>query len=825
MLIITPVKILTSIFRQIGTASDAQKLTMHNILDTRSSDIVDIAYGDAKWNVAKDTARALLLEILSADIEKTKKTIISLSRCHRGLKAGESFENLPPFSIRLLLWRMFYASIKETRDTTAILDLIRITSEAAQVDLLKPSVFTACKSPTFFKLVDDVNLALRTIQDGMLTAISSFAECCISTNWLDVLSSPGAGRCVTLLILSPISDFHMAGVTLVSLAFDVDGRMECFKVLLENLPDQTLDGMFGFLRVFQEYVVTLVEACSLSTTLVRCFGDVLDVLCLSPGGLLHNPLFLRPEDKSGPAARLPEFWKLLTRSLSRIYNRCPLWAEYIDVPDMVIWMRDALILARDALKQWRVLEAASNAYAGAPVKSTSDKISPLGRKMVDSLQEFLTELARWLRLTDEELLHQAFSLLQSLLETMKAVDTKPSEAALKKLLKYVERTRLDKDTSQSSSRLDKGRLLQLSEALAYFMDDEVEIVDVEPISKASNTVAPRVDNPQTKTSQHTITSGTKSVAIYPQSRVRTGTSATGPRLGTSDFVPSSRRFVLTPTTSTSKALDVPVSHSKAKNEALNRAPESEESDTSDSDSEDTSGGTSLASLGKFVKSPRKPMSKPKRVERRRVIALDIPSVTNGLQDRLMVMRNRQVRNTALRLRPDISGLHKVILSWDYNFDGPGRPGENGLLSHVPDRFDSYEHYFRVFQPLLLSECWSQLRQAKDEVRESYQCQVNGRQFTDDWLDIDITITESVKKGWYLAETDIVLLHQLGHKKCIMAKVKTYKTLPTGILSTVRCYTRAGLGDPGLQITTFWQINKVFRCVSICFRISSKLMFL
>lgn len=819
MLTIPPVKILTSIFRQIGTASDAQKLTMHNILDTRSSDIVDIAYGDAKWNVAKDTARALLLEILSADIEKTKKTIISLSRCHRELKVGESFENLPPFSIRLLLWRMFYASVKETRDTTAILDLIRITSEAAQVDFLKPSVFTTCKSPTFFKLVDDVNLALRTIQNGMLTAMSSFAERYISTNWLDVLSSPGAGRCVTLLILSPISDFHMAGVTLVSLAFDVDGRMECFKALLENLPDQTLDGMFGFLRVFQEYVVSLVEACSLSTTLVRCFGDVLDVLCLSPGGLLHNPLFLRPGDKSGPAARLPEFWKLLTRSLSRIYNRCPLWAEYIDVPDMVIWMRDALILARDALKQWRVLEAASNAYAGAPVKSTSDKISPLGRKMVDSLQEFLTELARWLRLTDEELLHQAFSLLQSLLETMKAVDTKPSEVALKKLLKYVERTRLDKDISQSSSRLDKGRLLQLSEALTYFVDEDFEIVDVELISKASNT-ASRVENPQTKTSQHTITSGTKSVAIYPQSRVCTRTSTTGLRSRTSDSVPSSRRFVLTPTTSTSKTLDVPVSHSQAKNEALNRAPESEESDTSDSDSEDISGGTGLASLGKFVKSPRKPMSKPKPVERRRVIALDIPSVT---KDRLMFTRNRQVRNTALRLRPDISGLHKIILSWDYNFDGPGRPGENGPLLHVPDRFDSYEHYFRVFQPLLLSECWSQLRQAKEDVRESYQCRVDGRQFADDWLDIDLTITESVKKGWYLAETDIVLFHQPGLKKCIMAKVKTYKTLPTGILSTVRCYTRAGLGDPGLQITTFWQISKVFRCVSICFRISSKLM--
>lgn len=822
---IPPFQILTNVFKQIGTAPDAQKSTMRSILDSHSCDIVDIAYGgnrtNANWNVAKDTARALLLEILSADIEMTKKTIISLCRCKGELKMGNSFGNPPAFSIRFHLWKMFYTSMKETQDTTAILDLIRIISEAALMDFLKPSVFKTCESPTVLKLVEDVNLALHTFRNGMLAAISSFADCCVSTNWLDILNSPGAGRCITLLILSPVSDFHMAGLTLVCLAFDVDGRMECFRALLENLPDQTFDGMFGFLRLFQEYVVSLMEACSLSTTLVRCFADILDVLCLNPDGLLYNPLFLRPEDKSGPAARLPEFWKLLTRSLSRIYNRCPLWAEYIDAPDMVIWMRDALILARDALKQWRVLESASNAYMGAPVKSTLDKISPLGKKMVESLQEFLIELARWLRLTDEELLHQAFSLLQSLLDTMKAIDTKPSEAALKKLLKFVERTRSGKDTSHSTSRLDKGRLLQLSEALTYFTDEEVEIVTVESVSKVSNTLqkASRVEIPQAKPSQQTT--AVTNPSSHHSSTVCARASTTGQhqlQLRTSDSFPSLQRSALS--ASTLKTLETPVSQSIAKNEALNQTLESEESDTSDSDSDDTTRGTGLVSLGRFVKSPRKPISKPRPVERRRVIALDIPSVASGSQERLMFMRKRQVRNTALRLRPDISGLHKIILSWDYNYDGPNVPGEHRPLSHVPDMFDNYEHYLRVFQPLLLSECWSQLRQAKEEVRDSYQCRVDDRQFTDDWLDVDVTITETVKKGWYLTETDIVLLHQLGYKRCIMAKVKTYKNLSTGILLTIRCYTRAGLGDPGLQMKTIWQLSKVFRCVNKCFLIRS-----
>ncbi|TFY78112.1 hypothetical protein EWM64_g5901 [Hericium alpestre] len=55
-------------------------------------------------------------------------------------------------------------------------------------------------------------------------------------------------------------------------------------------------------------------------------------------------------------------------------------------------------------------------------------------------------------------------------------------------------------------------------------------------------------------------------------------------------------------------------------------------------------------------------------------------------------------------------------------------------------------------------------QSKEEKRDAYGCKIVSRQFIDDWMDLDITITESLKK--------------------------------------------VGSGDPGLQINTTWQISKV-----------------
>jgi senataxin len=772
-------------------------------------------------------------EVLVADIQEVTRIIKSLCFALARIKQGATPDALPTLTIRTQMWKKLY-STSSTQDTTAIANIICIVAKAAHMDSVRLSVFSQqWKLPEGDQLLDKVNQSLHTIQSGFLALISTFSDYGVSTSALDVLRRIGAGKAVIMLLLSPIEDFQTAARTLIGLAFDVDGRMDCFRALLENLPVEALDGIFEFLVTFERHAATLPEACSLSQTLVRCFTDIVEVLCTSPDGLLQSSIFLRSNDDQGPAARMPQLWKLMTKALSTIYKRTPMWAPYFDTPDMVVWMRDALILARDMLSHWRVIENAANTFTKASAKpATPGKVSRIGQEMIGTLQEFLPELVRWLRLTDEELLHQSFALLQSLLDLMKNVHVRPSETGLSKLRKHVEGAMTQSKIREDRTRLDSGRLAKLAHVLAYFdEEDEVEIVShvipSQPLVKEEKIKSVKESRPyiQGKAQTSKITGHFPKASlpyVLLPSSAKTFSEHDRKTLESQAAIPSFRPSTsTTPATSAGSSKTISQnqrsrSKNEPKNEAAGRSAVSESSDSSESntDEENLAPAFSLSSLGRISKSPRNSTQKTKQVERRQIKTLDIPIWSNPMQDR--ILRQKRERNAALRLRPDISDLHRVILSWDYNHVGPEPSGGKIQLTHVPDRFESYEHYFRVFQPLLLMECWAQLVQSKEEKQDYYPCKVESRLFSDDWLDIDLSISESVRRDWYLAETDIVLLRQLNPPKCTMAKVKSYKALSSGIQFTIRCYTKGGPGDPGLQVTTLWQIGKVFRYIHSLF---------
>ncbi|KDR82678.1 hypothetical protein GALMADRAFT_220668 [Galerina marginata CBS 339.88] len=803
---------------------DSSQITMVlNIVETYFSTMLRLAHSkshsDPEWKVAREFAQKLIEEILSADIGFLKMAIDTLCRILGQTKAKKRKDALPTFSFRTQMWKTLYTPIQTPDAITAVVCTV---SKIAHIDILKPAVFA---SQWDFSegdhILEEINKAIGVFQNGFSASISSFAEYSVSSHAVDILRRGGVGKGVTLLLLSPIQDFQTAGKILAGLAFDVDGRMECFRAMLENYPNEALDGVLEFLANFRAYAPTIPEASSLSAMLVRCFADILEVLCASSNGLLHNPKFLRPNDQAGPSSRMPAFWTSLTKALAIIYNRASMWAAHIDTPDMVLWMRDALILARDVLKQWTVIENASNACASSSSKpATPGKVSSIGMRMIGDLQVFLPELIKWLRLTDEELLHQSFSLLQSLFDLMKETHIRPSDIALEKLNKYVEGAKnTDKSTREQKTRLDRGRLLQLSEVLAHFQEDDNEIVIVSHTVPHKQPVLERPRPPPKSEAElrryiqgkaHPVKSATRPDATLPFTSTRPSgskffTNNDQRKLDSAIAMPSFRKSgTITSSVGTSKTLPDPrrpVIKVEPKNEALDRpAQSSDDSESSSSESDDP--GTEA-----FRKSP-KPSSprKPKQVERRQIKTLDIPIQSNPVQDRLM--RNKRTHYNALRLRPDISSLHRIILSWDYNHNSSVPPGKPIDSKSVPGQFDNYDQYFRVFQPLLLMECWAQLQHSKEEAQESYQCKVDSRQYVDDWLDVDISISESVRKEWYLAETDIILLRHPGREKCLMGKVKSYKAAPTGIQATIRCYVQTGTGDPGLQITTLWQVNKV-----------------
>ena len=696
--------------------------------------------------------------------------------------------------VREHMWTKAYESL-QTNDANGAISLLDMIARYSHLDVLNPRAYKPIFAKPSAKVAfDSINRSLQVTRQGFVETISKFANYNQPSFLRDILHRPDVSRNVMTLMFSPIDDIQTAAKTIVGQAFDVDGRLDCFRALLLNEPGPSLSAIFGFLETFIRHAPQVTEACSLSKSLVQCLTDIIEVLCSRLDGLLHSDKFLRAEDPQGPAAQLPQLWTLMTQSITVIFKRTPLWADYFQIPDMTVWMRDALIFGRDMLAQWRVMESA--AVASTEGESTSRsrkpfKLSRVGKRMMNDLQPVLPELARWLRLSDEELLHQSFALIETVLDRFRKTGVPPSEAGLAKLNKHVEDAR--KTTNGAPrTRLDSTRIAKLEDALATFEsdDDDVEIVSVTTTDSRASAAARKETKPARKEVQTTLKS------LAPQKPAK-ASSTNQPKVEAPTF-PAFQRAQATVISGPSYPLSV-----------HNDVPRTTQAvDTSSSGSEsdaDVGGAKGLAALAKFQKIPK--VAKP--AERRQIRILDVTNqAKNATIERLH--RRDDARRRAMRLKPDISGLHRALLSWDYDHEGPEPPtqGIKPKLLHVPDRFTDHHQYLDVFEPLLLLECWAQIVQSKEENQPSYDFKICSKQYTDDFVDLEAATSEALQKDWRLSETDVILLRHPSGKKSLPAKTLSYKTTPTGAQMTIRCFISHG-ADPGLQINSIWCVKKVF----------------
>ncbi|KAF9013411.1 SEN1 N terminal-domain-containing protein [Cyathus striatus] len=671
-----------------------------------------------------------------------------------------------PIFIRNQMWK--------NDDSEALSSVIQLVREETFKKLLEES------NPgggyvTGQDAVDDINSALKTVRSGFLAVVSRFVDSNTSSTCLNMLQHPDVAKSVMILLVSPVEELQAGSRALVGMAFDVDARLDFFRALLENVPDAALDGIVQVLTSYLSYATYMPEACSLSQSLVLCLTDIIEVLCSGPNGLLYSAQFLRSSTSNGSAFRLPELWKLMTRSLSVIFKRSANWAVFFENVEMTAWLRDALIFGRDMLAQRRVIETAADSCHVVASGEKPGKLSTVGREMVEHLQGVLYELHSWLRLTDEELLHQSFALLESLLELFRDTRIPPKSETLKKFRKFVNAAR-----DKGKTRLDFSRILRLDSALSPFTarDDNIQQLpelDVSTRTKTDVSKDKSVPISRNHTTNGIVLDQVPGRNIQPISRYSKPTIGNDQRH--LDLTVSTLPFRRTAGAKPSATGAEKPKRISPRNESFaQKAIEISSSSDSDSDEEPTEGG--LAALTKLEKS----VTVKKHEPRRQIKTIDIPVQSNAM--RMRIDNREERRRDMARMKPNISGLHRAILSWNYNHDGPMPPDSNIQLFPVPDTLKDYNQYFKVLEPLLLVECWAQLLQAKEERTESYQCKISSRQYSDIWIDLDVSILDSVPRDWYLTETDVILLRHGDNKKWSNA-------------------------DPGLQINSLWRLSKVF----------------
>jgi len=752
------------------------------------------------------------------DGQDVSTTIIQLSRAlsHRDVEITAP-------DVRKQSWSKIFSSILPN-DPHATSTIISVAARFSHLHPLTENAFAQVLSKQGSKAkiaFNGVNGALTALRTGYSEVISKYANYNSPAATEALLRQSGVAKDVTILMLCPSEDLQGAAQALVGQAFDADVRVECFHAMLRNLTSDALEGIFAFLETFKTYATTVPEACDTSKALVRCLTDIIEVLCSSPDSLLLDDEFSRSDKGTGLRLALPKFWTLMTESISVIFRRTPAWSVYFETEDMIRWMRDALIFGRDMLAQWRTFESA--AVSSSSQKPSGRALSRIGKKMIDDLQQFLPELTKWLRLTDEELLHQSFALLQSLLDCFKKTGVRPSEIGVQKLTRHIKGSQ-NKD-AKVQTRLDSTRILKLEATLAAFEDDDDD--DIVFISQSRPSKAAQQELPTKKSlsvDTHTESSRrTRPLDMKPSVLPKVPLNQSLPRRHASYFT-SKDEEKLSKDTCMPRLQGIASSSSRRvqSEDSRHSSPAEKYPPSSDDSSDDGScRERGLAALGKV----QRPLQMKKPAERRQTKILEIPAIQDNSAMRRMRERD-DARRRALRMKPDISGLHRTILSWDYDHSGPDPPSTDSKvpLLRVPDHFSNHSHFQSVFGPLLFLECWAQILQSKEEPMEMFESKIVSRQFIDDFVDFDLAILEPLKKGWSLRDTDIILFRQPGGKQSVMGKVLNFKINKFGqqqfsqngatgsqhaIQVSARCHF-GKRGDPGLQIGTTVQIGKVFR---------------
>ncbi|KDQ11409.1 hypothetical protein BOTBODRAFT_135716 [Botryobasidium botryosum FD-172 SS1] len=874
-------KMLLSLYRRVPDPAKKQHEILKQTLAIHAGVITSAAFfkkfKGEKWSIAQVAARELLIFIFGTDAQNVLQATLTLCDVrNNSMKPNFKADSqaIPLLSVHTSLWKKAYEGVASD-DPEGIALLVAAVAKSAHLDALRAGkgeafstsgMVAGLKEP-FAAGVKSVNESLAIMRTGFGSRVSEFGDSVGPASLQDFIRKPDMVVDLIALMLSPSEELSEGAKAIPLSAWDTEERSECFRSFFVNAPESTFKAFAEVLTTFNKYVPSFPEACGVSKSMVRCFTDVIEVLCAKVDGLLFDGGF---GGSSGLDLKswLPKLWKLMTESLAIIFRHTPTWSKVCDPQEMVIWMRDALIFGRDMVAQASVLESAASGDAAI---ASPKKVSVVETAMVVDLRIVLKELLGWLRLTDDEMLHQSFELLKSLLECFAKSGTKPTDDALKKLDGFINRrtgtrTQLTDDklaeiahvmeSFQEELSVERGTSKDsgtLRESVTVISSDDDEIEYMGSTTTQVKVKEERVSSKEPLKNAFEKMMGTRKREIKPSASASTSrkqsaptfehhisksvsAKSSAPKPKAASKLISDLRARHSERNNQLAAVHLPLrnaqsgglihkaqnmSISEPKNEGSKSRPASAKSSSpaassDEEDEEEEEGPKGLAALG--AKSPV--IAKP--AERRQVKMLSLPGKVGPRQPRLDP--HEVTRRNQMRLKPDLSPLHRHILAWNYAHDGEEPPPQAGRApkprpTRIPLSFSSHEQYMQAFEPLLLMEAWSQIVKAKEDgYGVSLVCELGPRRYVDDWVDIDLLMVDSLPAKWFLSEADIVLLrHADAESKQVLAKVQTFKKDFKGVNASIRCMLSTPENqrvDTALAPRSRWKLSKVFNLSTI-----------
>ncbi|KAF1929336.1 DNA-binding protein SMUBP-2 [Didymella exigua CBS 183.55] len=571
-----------------------------------------------------------------------------------------------------------------------------------------------------------------------------------------LFEKPIASSAIVSLLFSSTEDTRSSVVELLKVISLEEERRNALQHILKNYFKNVVLGISDSVRQ-----VMRKKAFAPTPSLIRTCRDVIDVLCNSQDGILRTK-----DLNTGEAAATMNLWKNLWDSLTMIFATTEAWSNlgFYDKQMMMDFCRDTMQFADEIFDQCSIFATALKKQAQSGDDESKAKTELL-QELLELPANAMEGLAKWLRLRDEFLSSKSVTLISKLLVRLHNVSIEVNTDTLS----YMERIL----TGDIRAKLSTTQQAELQQALETHLghsiakEEEPAAPKQTSISKWMSTGAAGSPSDAKAKLMSSLTSG--SAAFKEKREAMRATEGTLARQKALDAQKSASQDEfrrkrqlelqrrekekaaaiakakqargLTQTNEAGSGLEglgVLGKDSAAKGEGLMHS--SDESEDSDGDIDEDLFGIKK---GKIKTGPKTNIVNEVKIQ--------MPFKKKRVQ--------RSIKDMRARLAPDLSSLHRAILSWDYYYDGDYPPKSNpGIYSKVLNTFRTPNDYQNTFEPLLTLEAWQGFVKAREENQnKAYEVRITSRASVDMFQEVGSTMTHEENREIMVSEGDIILL--------------------------------------------------------------------
>ena len=593
-----------------------------------------------------------------------------------------------------------------------------------------------------------------------------------------MLSVQESANAVIAPLFSSETDVQHAAIDLLKVITHQTGRMEAIGSLLDGFYAKTLTALsLSMRRVARKRIFAPMS------NLLKICKDAVEKMCDQNG-------LLRSRDLTDDDRRATEgFWQSIWQALAVIFDSTEAWnaPRSKEKEKMMDFCRDTMEFADNTYEQYAII---ASAISPADTNSSSEERMNLRKRLLQHPKATMSKAVRWLRLRDEFLMGKSVSLISKSLMRLKDVGIELPEDTLY----FIE----DTTNGKVRTNLTRSQQAELLRGLEYHV---------------GHAIAPSVDEPKAKVKEQTVltSSGTR---IKAESGGRTqqldfdkwrAAGKTQDEIKKEKDSADSLEKVLSETSKTAQTLKArgglggqvgPVTKKAAqaqkadpnefmkKRQAEIEAKKKRDAMAIAAAKKNTAPGkvtpmpTTEKGAGMMVSSDEESSEDEEAAEMdRQLFGIDpkkkkTANLTAYEEEKRKALAKekargpvkkqryqRSARDLRARLAPDLSPLHKILLSWDYFHEGDFPPDSyREDYTMVSPKFRSPQDYKNTFQPLLTLEAWQGFVKAREEDNpRTFEVKVANRSSVDAFNEVSTVLTHAENKDINIMEGDVVLL--------------------------------------------------------------------